>query len=80
MNTCEMVLKADMNGNTYCNCAIRYNKILGFHDRLENTWPLNAFSERGLNGFCHMSGWQIYEPEYTMDELFVKIGHRFKIK
>lgn len=78
MNTAEMVLLADKNGETYYintpGNIIFYKPNIGFCDNRYKS----IFKTDYISDFIHLNGWKLNLPKYTHDDLVKLIGHDFE--
>jgi len=87
MKTYEMVALAEKSGRTYKNCAMYYNKGVGFFDaETDREWDYNSFSSEstgkpnGLYRFIMCDGWEICEKrKMTKEQIEEKLGFKIEI-
>ena len=82
LKTYEMVELADNNGKTYTSRDLYYQRDKGFTDNEGVIWGAGAYCDcdDGLNTFIHEDGWVEITQEYTLEELYAVVGHKFVLR
>lgn len=85
MTTLEMLNRAELDGKTYYDYDMRYNKKYGFHDCEGEFWSTKGFSI--VNEIFEGDTWEELDPEDDVDyekpmsieEIQEELGYKIKI-